>query len=72
MITANGDSLPAKKKVPVVPPYNNIYAMSAGRRKWHITDASGNSIKTKRSIKEFFVSYKKLCFAMFKRIDKEY
>ncbi len=70
MITANGYFLPAKKKVPVVPPYNNIYAMFRAPEVV-FTDASGNSIKTKRSIKEFFVSYKKL-FAMFKRIDKEY
>ncbi|MDO5424147.1 MAG: glycosyltransferase [Eubacteriales bacterium] len=71
ILSMNGYFLPAKKKkAMVVPPYNNIY-QTFRVEEVVFTDAAGNSVLTKRSLKEFFTSYRKL-FAVFKLIDQEY
>lgn len=71
LIFINGYILPSKKdKVPVVPPYNNIYKMFR-LSEAIMTDAAGNSVSTKRSWKKMFQCYKNL-FRAIRRIKKEY
>lgn len=71
IFSVNGYFLPAKKKkAMVVPPYNNVY-QTFRIEEVVFTDAAGNSVLTKRSIKEFFACYRKL-FAAFRLIDREY
>lgn len=69
--TFNGYFLPVnKKKVMVVPPYNNIYKMYRASEVI-FTDAAGNSAYTKRSVKKMISCYRRL-FQTFKEIDKHY
>ncbi len=71
LIFINGYILPAKKgKVPVVPPYNNIYKMFR-LPETIMTDAAGNSVSTKRSFKRMVQCYRNL-FKVMRRMDKEY
>lgn len=71
LLVVNGYILPSKKdRVPVVPPYNNIYKMFR-LSEAIMTDAAGNSVSTKRSIKRMFQCYRNLFRAM-RRINKEY
>ena len=71
LIFINGYILPAKKgKVPVVPPYNNIYKMFR-LSETIMTDAAGNSVSTKRSFKRMVQCYRNL-FKVMRRMDKEY
>lgn len=69
--TFNGYFLPVnKKKVMVVPPYNNIYKMYRASEVI-FTDAAGNSAYTKRSVKKMLSCYRRL-FKTFKEIDRHY
>ena len=69
--TFNGYFLPVnKKKVMVVPPYNNIYKMYRASEVI-FTDAAGNSAYTKRSVKKMLSCYRRL-FQTFKEIDRHY
>lgn len=71
LLFINGYILPSKKgKVPVVPPYNNIYKMFR-LSEVIMTDAAGNSTSTKRSLKRMIQCYKNL-FRIMRRMDKEY
>ncbi len=71
LLFLNGHILPVKKdKVMVVPPYNNIYNMYR-IPEVIFTDAAGNSVSTKRSVRKMMQCYKAL-FKMMRRIDKEY
>lgn len=71
LLVVNGYILPSnKKRVPVVPPYNNIYKMFR-LSEAIMTDADGNSVSTKRSLKRMLGCYRDL-FRMMRRIDKEY
>lgn len=71
LLFINGYILPSKKdKVPVVPPYNNIYKMFR-LSEAIMTDAAGNSVSTKRSFKRMLQCYRDL-FKIMRRIDKEY
>lgn len=71
ILTLNGYIFPAKKdKVLVVPPYNNMYKMFRTSEVIY-TDAGGNSIHTKRSVKRMiscFIGLAKMC----RYIDKNY
>jgi hypothetical protein len=71
LVFINGYILPSKKdKVPVVPPYNNIYKMFR-LSEAIMTDAYGNSVSTKRSFKRMIGCYRDL-FRIMWRMDKEY
>lgn len=71
LLVANGYILPSKKKkVPVVPPYNNVYKMFR-LSEAIMADSAGNSVSTKRSIKRMFSCYRNL-FRVMRRIRKEY
>lgn len=69
--SVNGYFLPARRhKAMVVAPYNNVYE-TFRVSEVVFTDQAGNSVYTKRSLKQFFASYRKL-FAAFKKIDAGY
>lgn len=71
LIFLNGYILPSKKdRVPVVPPYNNIYKMFR-LSEAIMTDSAGNSVSIKRSIKRMFGCYRNL-FRVIRRINREY
>jgi galactofuranosylgalactofuranosylrhamnosyl-N-acetylglucosaminyl-diphospho-decaprenol beta-1,5/1,6-galactofuranosyltransferase len=71
ILTLNGYILPAKKdKVLVMPPYNNMYKMYRASEVVY-TDASGNSILTKRSVKKMISCFVRL-FRMMRYIDAHY
>lgn len=71
LLCLNGYIFPSKKKrVPVVPPYNNVYKMCR-LSEAVMADAAGNAVSTKRSIRRMLSCYRDL-FRVFRRMKKEY
>jgi len=71
ILTLNGYFLPVnKKKVLVMPPYNNMYKMYRAAEVVY-TDVNGNSIHTKRSVKKMISCFVRL-FKMCRFIDENY